>query len=876
MNADRNNPGVSDTWRAKNIILLSDGTGNSAHDPFKTNVWRLYQALDVNRFEARVADGGEDPDQPDQIACYDDGVGTSSFQPLALLGGAFGHGLKRNVLDLYTYLCRNYRSADENANGEPDRIYLFGFSRGAFTVRVLADLIAEQGLIPMMLNGQPTSEADLQRLARAVFRANRMKYGKKHKVMNLVRNWLRHVRDGAIRHWDDLRGRVKYAEIKVKAMPEIAFVGVFDTVAAYGLPVDELTRAWDFVFPLSFPDQNLSEKVKRACHALALDDERHSFHPELWNEDENEYPTPGTAAPPGKRSGDDLHERLLQVWFAGMHSDVGGSYPDDAMSFVPLEWMLRLAADAGLRFKKRDAEAISAAANLRGPIHDSRRGVSGLYRYRPRKLADLLHDCDARVKISRPIIHESVFERIRQGTDGYAPIVLPAEYAVYTREGVIRKQGTSDPQWDAGCWQSKSLAETGTYRPVKPAGALSENVEEARTRLGRQEHIWNLVWKKRVVYFATVATAIVLALFPFYKPATAACQGPACFAAPVLRGVAFVLPGIASPLLKAYESHPGTFLPLLCAFIGLLAWGKGLQRRIFDGMRAIWVGKPLPEHERKPEGGIYWLRAAKWYQCLVWANRSYLLPWGAGLLAVWVIMGGVSHFAFTVVESAGCVCPRATAGEAKLQAVTQEYDGRVSAAQRQYDEELARDQLVRLQAPATANPAPTPLVLPALPATFDGRALCWPSGYWMEKGKRYRLILTARGEWRDASIVPPTMEGFETSDMVVKWDQEPFLYWAFWWRRHLGQKWFKPIARIGDTGHDEYPLDPLASSVKDSLVAELTARRDGELYLFLNDAALPLPATWQKYYRNNVAAADVRIQRLDAAGKPAGSGATVR
>ncbi|HYC45959.1 MAG TPA: DUF2235 domain-containing protein, partial [Burkholderiales bacterium] len=89
----------------KNIVLLSDGTGNSAGKLFKTNVWRLYQALDLTPPDT--------PGRPEQIAYYDDGVGSSSFRPLALLGGAFGWGLKRNVIDLYTFLCRNYRDGDD-------------------------------------------------------------------------------------------------------------------------------------------------------------------------------------------------------------------------------------------------------------------------------------------------------------------------------------------------------------------------------------------------------------------------------------------------------------------------------------------------------------------------------------------------------------------------------------------------------------------------------------------------------------------------------------------------------------------------------------------------------------------------------------------
>src|SRR3954469_24949288 len=113
------------TEAGRNIVLLSDGTGNAAGKLFKTNVWRTYQALDLSSIN--------------QIAFYDDGVGTSSIKPLAILGGAFGWGLKRNVLALYRFLCEAYQPGD--------RIYLFGFSRGAFTVRMLAGLIASKGVL---------------------------------------------------------------------------------------------------------------------------------------------------------------------------------------------------------------------------------------------------------------------------------------------------------------------------------------------------------------------------------------------------------------------------------------------------------------------------------------------------------------------------------------------------------------------------------------------------------------------------------------------------------------------------------------------------------------------------------------------------------
>ena len=110
----------------RNIILLSDGTGNSAGKLFKTNVWRIYDALDLSN--------------ANEIASYDDGVGTSSVKPLAMLGGAVGWGLKRNVLSLYTFLCLNYKPGDRRDDA-------FGFSRDAFTIRVLTNFVLSQGLV---------------------------------------------------------------------------------------------------------------------------------------------------------------------------------------------------------------------------------------------------------------------------------------------------------------------------------------------------------------------------------------------------------------------------------------------------------------------------------------------------------------------------------------------------------------------------------------------------------------------------------------------------------------------------------------------------------------------------------------------------------
>ena len=136
------------SWHAKNIVLLSDGTGNSSAKLMKTNVWRMYEAVELTT--------------GDQLALYDNGVGTSSFKPLAMLGGGLGWGLKRNVRALYMFACANYRPGD--------RIFAFGFSRGAFTIRVLMGLIKDQGLITGVKG------RELERRAKWAYRAYRRQF----------------------------------------------------------------------------------------------------------------------------------------------------------------------------------------------------------------------------------------------------------------------------------------------------------------------------------------------------------------------------------------------------------------------------------------------------------------------------------------------------------------------------------------------------------------------------------------------------------------------------------------------------------------------------------------------------------------------------
>lgn len=112
---------------AKNIVICSDGTGNTAIKGRGTNVFKLFEAIDLNGHKTQ-------PELTPQVALYDDGVGTENFKPLKIFTGATGYGLSRNVKQLYKELVRIYDPGD--------RIFLFGFSRGAFTVRTLVGVIA--------------------------------------------------------------------------------------------------------------------------------------------------------------------------------------------------------------------------------------------------------------------------------------------------------------------------------------------------------------------------------------------------------------------------------------------------------------------------------------------------------------------------------------------------------------------------------------------------------------------------------------------------------------------------------------------------------------------------------------------------------------
>lgn len=763
----------------KVIAVFSDGTGNSAAKFNKTNVWRLYQALDLSPVTPAQAAAA----CPQQIAFYDDGVGNSTFKPLALLGGVFGFGLKRNVLDLYTFICRNYQDGDQ--------IYAFGFSRGAFTIRLLVGLVLNQGLVAY------GGERDLAQHVPDAYRAYRRCFNEPRTLAEPLRN----LRDWLLALWRRLPGQIHtpYSRESNVQVPEIAFVGVWDTVAAYGLPVAELTRGVDrWIWPLSMPNYTLSPRVKQARHALALDDERDTFHPLLWDEVAEEKAIQEEKVAPG---------RLLQVWFAGMHSNVGGGYPDDGLAHISLHWMLDETEKAGLRFKAHEQTELARAVNVSGVMYDSRSGVGGYYRYQPRKLSArveppdpttlMMQDPDptaAHGRLRSVKVHESVLQRIEDSPDGYAPIVLPDRFEVIGAKG--------------------------------PLGVVSI--------LPGQELVWNDVWRRRVNYFLLVGVSSLFLLMPLLPASD--CSGPQCLLSPAISGAGGFLPGFLQAWVGAFAANPGVFISLAVVVAVLLRRSRNLQRKIDDDMSELWVRSlaesASPASATPPgvlsgtEKLIYRLRKSAAYQrtfrWLKWRFTPAVSAWamlGFGLLACGVVL---HHFAFLFVD-----------------------------VQDRYCSPGKRDEVHPVGGTAMAAPG-----------TFHTSEPCWPTRLQLERGAPYRLHITLTENWIDGSIATDP-EGFDSWRMAVFAPLRRSLG-ARWFQPHLaivdadGRSHSLPVVVRRDEPRVPQPNGATFSGV-------FKAPATGEAFMFVNDVILPWwPAEKPRYYDNNKGAAEVRIQRLKA------------
>ena len=270
----------------KRIIICADGTWNNRDQlDAKTGKRRPTNVTKLSRAVLPRA-----PDGVDQIVCYHDGVGTGGPLDQAS-GGAFGHGMETNIRALYRFIVYNYVPGDE--------LFFFGFSRGAFTVRSLAGFMNKVGLIAK----------DDDYYVPEIYAC----YEQADKAAG-----------PGTPAWDLAFHKVKTR----RPCPPIKFIGVWDTVGALGAPglLGQLFNRDKY----RYHDVGLNDAIENAVHALAIDERRKAFAPSLWER------------PAGWRG------QLVQAWFAGVHSNVGGSYSPDGLANEALHWVLEHAERLGL------------------------------------------------------------------------------------------------------------------------------------------------------------------------------------------------------------------------------------------------------------------------------------------------------------------------------------------------------------------------------------------------------------------------------------------------------------------------------------------------------------------------------------------------
>lgn len=294
---------------------------------------------------------------------------------------------------------------------------------------------------------------------------------------------------------------------------------------------------------------------------------------------------------------------------------LGGGYPDESLSYVSLLWIMEEAERAGLRTLDQITSRYRALANSFGPIHDSRSGPGGYYRYQPRRMRawtdppddEMLSVRDPDLRradgspkglIRRPAIHESVIARIASGTDGYAPIVLPPDYDIVPpgRLDEAAPQPTSggDPA-DIG---ERILDEREAIVSRRVIGWLSEDVKALMA--AAMEVAWDTVWRRRVVYFLTLITTLVLVAMPLWADPLAEATGLAGWErilhvtrmgekfGTVIHGVGALLPELLQYWVSAWTEHPWWFAAIVAVLIALITRGTRLERRTSDLARALW------------------------------------------------------------------------------------------------------------------------------------------------------------------------------------------------------------------------------------------------------------------------------------------------
>ena len=300
-----------DSQKGKKLVVFFDGTWNSADqrnrdgEPCPTNIAKLFEATLPGTSDGTL-----------QVIHYIQGVGTHRLERIS--GGGFGLGISDNIKEGYRFLVSNYQSDDE--------IYIFGFSRGAFSARSLAGMIRNVGIL-------------------------------KREKFFLVNEAYDHYRNRSKDWHPNGPEALAFRQKNTCGNEAIKFLGVFDTVGALGAPFGiVLTWIVDKLFRCTFHDTQLSSMVQNAYHALATDEHRLPFRPAEMKANRNHDAS-----------------NFEQKWFPGVHSNVGGGYANTGLSDVALEWMAAKAVEHGLKLDLRRISNPVFRPDPNAPANDSQK-----------------------------------------------------------------------------------------------------------------------------------------------------------------------------------------------------------------------------------------------------------------------------------------------------------------------------------------------------------------------------------------------------------------------------------------------------------------------------------------------------------------------
>src|SRR5882757_2965755 len=426
-----------------------------------------------------------------------------------------------------------------------------------------------------------------------------------------------------------------------------------------------------YLWPIELPGNKLSESVDRACQALALDEERTTFHPQLWHEPADNRArdaksldskaADSEAAEAAPNAPDIAYgrrrfikgERISQVWFAGVHTNVGGGYPDDSLAYIPFLWMITEAQRCGLRFKSdaakpptpiADPDTFKNAIAKRdkdGRLYDPRKGLGGYYRYGPRKLVPHFYpeskkEEDDEIEVQRAKIHESVFRRIDNHAQAYAPVGLPPFYDVVKEDGEI--------------------VSPDAFR-IAPDREPFETRKAATQRALAQEHVWNWVWARRILYFATVGATLWLVMFPLLSSAQKVDEltSPFRMISDFVRFGGSFLPDFAQTWVEGYARAPVWFAGMAILVAGLLYLSSWVASRTSSVMASIW-GKTSHTPTALPDNFVYHLRSNRLYIGFHETLKRKIAPLFFAVMFVYFAAGIASHFLFDILDVAGATC----------------------------------------------------------------------------------------------------------------------------------------------------------------------------------------------------------------------------